>query len=174
MILNKCRMWLQVLTVAELVDGYGHSFHNCQTQYTWPKQGKLPNQAWELWRTALLTSFPIITRCKLQTPLGDWNFSSEEWEWYWNDTDMWLFQHINEMWKIWLPSRWSRHYSAQFSASDHCILRLPSTSNRACVSLTGNTAVFWGSRATQIKPPHLRGDFFTFVQQQQAAQWAFI
>jgi len=26
MILNKCQMWLQVLTVAELVDGYGHLF----------------------------------------------------------------------------------------------------------------------------------------------------
>jgi len=95
-LLNQCRIWLQVTTLADLVDGHGTSLllpllagiktSFNPTPYKWPQQGQLPTYAWLLWQDAIQQTFPTRTGNQLAIPLGPWLPSIVMHQWFWNDT----------------------------------------------------------------------------------------
>jgi len=127
-LLNQCRIWLQATTLADLVDGYGTSllapllagnktrFH--PSPYKWPQQGQLPSFAWLLWREAIQRTFPTRTGNHLATSLGPWLLSSDVQKWFWNDTDLRLFEQHLSGWKVWIPCRCTRYYGGTFKVTD--------------------------------------------------------
>jgi hypothetical protein len=78
--LNKCRIFLQVVTLSDICCGDGqvlnhNAWHGIQSLsqkqfYLWPNQGTLPYTFWEVWREAL---GKLCSRNRqLKSPLGKW------------------------------------------------------------------------------------------------------
>lgn len=77
--LNQCRLYLQVITLADIVSADGRRIlpeakvglgvPNCTSNLEWPKQGKPGKVSWQQWSHHL--SF-LETVGKLTTPLGKW------------------------------------------------------------------------------------------------------
>jgi len=91
--LNRCRLFLQVITLADIfsADGsyiipealQGISLQDRRSSLTWPNQQRPSNSAWELWRSALKSLQP---KNKLERPLGRWHTTNLHQKWFW-------FQH---------------------------------------------------------------------------------
>ena len=67
-ILNRCRLYLQVLTLSDIMNGNGDGFtssFNCQrdhqkrNKYTWPYQPKPSTSMIKFWRKALRKTFQL-------------------------------------------------------------------------------------------------------------------
>jgi hypothetical protein len=81
--LNRCRLWSQAISLADLVSGDGHHLligvstgtqprNTGRPLLSWPNQGPLPTSYWNLWARALRLVFAIGTGRTLSTPLGPW------------------------------------------------------------------------------------------------------
>lgn len=93
--LNRCRLFLKVLSLADIVNGQGTEFMPgilegnpnsaflTSQLYDWPNQGKPPKQIWNLWQTKL--GHLLDRSKKLRRPLGDWTDSSSVK--YWTSPD---------------------------------------------------------------------------------------
>ena len=95
--LNRCRLLLADMTLADICIADGRSimanacngiqsFH-IQTPVTWPNQGKLPKDDWDLWCLALHQEFFNFYECRhrLQLPLGHWlPDSTTDWIWWYS------------------------------------------------------------------------------------------
>ncbi len=86
-ILNRCRLYLQVLTMSDITsaDGRyilpgikeGHRHNDRKSTLNWPQQARPPVRDWKVWSRAL--GF-FETRGQLTTPLGEWtNPSHQTW-----------------------------------------------------------------------------------------------
>jgi Reverse transcriptase (RNA-dependent DNA polymerase) len=89
--LNRCRMYLQVLTLAEIVTTDGKEFNDRGwtgvqgDKPGWPNQGVLPPREWTLWRDAIRRAFGNAndkSSRTLETPLGDWTTEQPHRWWY--------------------------------------------------------------------------------------------
>eukprot|EP00957_Ditylum_brightwellii_P062990 4780208-Ditylum_brightwellii.AAC.1 len=66
--LNRCRLFLQAVTLSDITSGdgrrileyylQGFSAHTT-TPYDWPYQGPLTPKYWKIWREAILTTFNV-------------------------------------------------------------------------------------------------------------------
>ena len=91
--LNRCRLFLRVTTLADIVESSGR--YLCQQAlqgrrqigrpsygYTWPEQGNPDKEAWKLWAKAIRQAVGITnfrsTECS--TALGPWTDNDETWE----------------------------------------------------------------------------------------------
>ena len=93
-LLNRMRIYLRVATVADLVQADGKEvkpevWHGikpmtCRSNIDWPKQGQIPKSHWNIWQTALKTSFGMSlnqSRCA-KINLGEWIDADEFWQWF--------------------------------------------------------------------------------------------
>ena len=82
--LNACRIFLQVLTLADITDGSGSHILKCSLQgtrhldrrssYRWPQQVCPSPAAWNIWhKSLLLLVCCTCTSNKLRNPLGRWH-----------------------------------------------------------------------------------------------------
>jgi len=180
-LLNKCCMFLQATTLVDIVDGTGSSIfltilagirqHSNITKYYWPKQGPLSTNDWSLWRQALAVSFPTSTQRCLLNPLGSWT-NTTTWKWFWSDQDSRLLERQLTSWRVWIPTRRSRHYAATFHTTDTFVPTLPVLAQAAIVIPHGITTHFWGARNVLEIPKVTRSDFTTFLQNLPGSQWA--
>ena len=79
--LNRCRLYCRVVSLSDLVDGYGSHLVLDQMpkpvqleglyRYAWPHQGKPTQSDWDLWLEAISTAFSGSGR-SLQSRLGPW------------------------------------------------------------------------------------------------------
>ena len=89
--LNRCRLYLKVMTVSDITTSCGQyitaaAWHGRQSQTgrnteEWPKWGRPTLQSWSLWRSALIRTLCNNSR-RLHKPLGSWIKQPENWEWY--------------------------------------------------------------------------------------------
>ncbi len=109
-ILLRCRLYLQVSTLSDIVSGDGKSILddalNGKNRYLtgnhdWPIQARPPNIEWTFWAKVLQRHFApellILTK-----PLGPWTISDDEdfytsWEW-WTSEDNKVFQYKDRVW----------------------------------------------------------------------------
>jgi hypothetical protein len=89
-VLNRCRIYLQVFSLADISSADGTSIIpdvlqgvpliDRKSKLNWPYQQRPPNSAWEIWRSALR---PLQPKNKLTTPLGIWTSSNLHQNWFW-------------------------------------------------------------------------------------------
>ena len=81
--MNACRIFLQVLSLADISDGSGHEIPNSSLQgiwhndrrssYYWPKQLRPSAGAWRTWQSTLQALFCVTPKPSwLWQPLGPW------------------------------------------------------------------------------------------------------
>jgi hypothetical protein len=79
--LNRCRIRLQVVTLADISSGDGRHlllaalvdhFPLPALRHSWMHQGPVPPSDWKLWKRALNKTFHLQAASKLPIPLGRW------------------------------------------------------------------------------------------------------
>ena len=91
-ILNRCRLYLKVFTVADISTGKGThirdeawngiAYDNGRDTSAWPLWGKPALSSWTKWRSALQSTFCDKQNKKLSIPLGKWIHIPSTWKWY--------------------------------------------------------------------------------------------
>jgi hypothetical protein len=89
-LLNKCRVYLQVLSLTDLTSADGRQIiphykqgilsQDRRSTYTWPVQQRPGKEAWSLWNSALQH---LESKGMLKTPLGDWLTRPHQ-NWHWS------------------------------------------------------------------------------------------
>ena len=106
--LNRCRLFLVATTLADICTADGRSIttaawngiqsSHIQTPATWPNQGKLPKDDWDLWRLALRQEFLNFYERdhRLQLPLGHWlPDSTTAWIWWYSPLTDRLYKTVS-------------------------------------------------------------------------------
>lgn len=89
--INLCRLYLEVLTLADIASGDGSTvepdYYNGQrsaqrrSRLKWPRQANPPPPAWRLWRLAIDTLWS--NNREIQPPLETWLTAPiQRWTWY--------------------------------------------------------------------------------------------
>ena len=109
---NKCRIYLQVLTVGDIASGNGKTvdegIRKGQRQLgrarnlEWPVQGKPKSTYWNAWRKVLKESI-LNTNGDLIQAVGKWNANIDniycaKWEWWLDQENSSLYRWINDSW----------------------------------------------------------------------------
>jgi hypothetical protein len=108
--LNACRIFLQVITLADLTDGSGTHIlpgslqgarHNDRrSSYTWPHQIRPSSKAWRTWRKKICTQFCTTSASnRLQRPLGIWQHNGplhQKWTFFVDLSSNHLFQQFQQ------------------------------------------------------------------------------
>jgi hypothetical protein len=111
--INRCRMYLQVTTLADITNGNGTMIrqgvqkgqmtsHN-QPYYKWPRQTRPGMASWRLWRKALKKCFMREIRLHLKPDmhLGSWTDGEQEgWTWFLLQRTQKLFQRRENRWRV--------------------------------------------------------------------------
>ena len=154
-VVNRCRLYLKVLTLAEIVSGDGKEIlHSSWTgeittdslrDYVWPHQGRPTEREWTIWRRCLSKAFCSRNRL-LQRPLGKWTIpSSTGWLFDPIDDSLYYLPSPGSNTQRWLPQdrrRRGRHRSYRPSSliaspAQHC--------HRAICERHGSSIFFTGS-----------------------------
>jgi hypothetical protein len=103
--LNKCRIFLQAVTLSDITTGngqvllqsawQGHLDQDNPSSCQWMNQGPLTTADWALWRQALTKCFCSKGQSLLRQPLGKWTRPpTSTWRWYLDTaTERLLEQH---------------------------------------------------------------------------------
>jgi hypothetical protein len=126
--LNRCRLYLQVITLADIVsaDGslilpeafIGVPLSDRKSDLKWPNQQRPPSKDWAVWSSALKCLQP---RNKLLRPLGTWLISNPHQNWIW-----YMDPVLPKLYKKTLSDQWQRF-------EDQVVLRRPTRSVRPIV-----------------------------------------
>ena len=108
--INKCRQYLRVLTLSDVMNGFGDGFscaYNCIrnkehiSPYTWPRQTKPANKYITDWKSALRKSFGLRNGITEYT-LGNWSSPPEStWKWLFSPNTELLYQPMGHITKVW-------------------------------------------------------------------------
>jgi hypothetical protein len=109
--LNLCRMWAQVITLADITTGDGkHLTQDCKEancisichhSIKWPKAGQPDRTCCRLWTEAIENCFLRADdrHERLSRPLGPWTQPPLDWKWYYSVADDKMYHHD-------LPGAW--------------------------------------------------------------------
>ena len=100
--LQKCRIYLQATTVADIADVSGTEIYQAIRNHQrrldipstegWPHQPRPPGSDWRIWDTAIKRLGKSQQFWwKLAQPLGDW-YHDSHWEWYFSPTEAALYK----------------------------------------------------------------------------------
>jgi hypothetical protein len=111
-LLNLCRLWAKVISVADITSGAGthlipEALERNFTSYQhndrkWPTAGKPNTHCWTLWAQALAMCFlcHLEPQHKLCRPLGAWKTRPVAWKWFYSDSlDCLLETGHNDSWR---------------------------------------------------------------------------
>ena len=113
-LLNQCRCFLQVLTVADVLVADGSKFCEDAVQgvrndsrrlaYNWPRTARPANRHWVRWRQALRQVLAVSLNRSSAWTLGKWHPSSvPQWNWRYDPGREELFHREGALWVLWLP-----------------------------------------------------------------------
>ena len=91
--LNKCRMYLQIFNISEIVTGDGKritedawagtfSNENRDLQLEWPQWPRPTEEKWRLWRYVIRQVLCTYKEKELDNPLGKWYGVPPGWSWF--------------------------------------------------------------------------------------------
>ena len=109
--LNRCRLYLQVATVADISTADGRlitfeAWHGTidpsrPSPFTWPNQGKPPTKDWDLWRRALSLSLCNGQIRRFSIPLGSWTDDQwHKWLWFFAPEENRLYERLDVGWRF--------------------------------------------------------------------------
>ena len=138
-ILNRCRIYLQVFTVADIGTGDGvyishNAWHGIRTSrratLTWPEWQRPPSKDWVIWRQSLTKALCCNSHKRLQQTLGPWTKQIDH-QWWINSSDKSLWQKKEHQWIKWVPvmakSRRPRYRRVMTTEPPSTTLLLPTT-----------------------------------------------
>ena len=109
--LNWCRMYLQVISVSDLVTADGRSFTRSAwfgkrpliperlSLVQWPRSVDITDRHWNRWRHFLTTIFTRGPKSRrLRIPLGDWTDDISCWKWLYSPSQQSLYQRQGHGW----------------------------------------------------------------------------
>jgi hypothetical protein len=163
--INKCRLYLQVLTLAEIVDVAGNAITEeawtgspgtkLRPEIQWPNQG-LPNkQDWQIWREALSllckstrgVRTDDVRYRQLNNQLGPW-IKTPQWTWWFDAPSDCLFHSEGKTREYTRMSGKTRHQTAKFQKGAW-VNEVPATAIPAVVHTTRNYATIQRIMETQ-------------------------
>ena len=91
--LNKCRLFLKVFMLSDITTGDGREIvrqawsgknFKCKTRESkyWPLWGTPTTSEWIRWRFALKSTFCMSHESKLNSNLGTWVRTPNQWQWF--------------------------------------------------------------------------------------------
>jgi hypothetical protein len=108
--LNRCRLYLQVITLSDIVDAaglhiipdilIGIPLSDCRSTLKWPNQQRPPQKDWTLWMAALHSLQP---KNRLLQPLGSWlvHHTHQIWSWFCdNESRLLRIDHASSEWQV--------------------------------------------------------------------------
>jgi hypothetical protein len=144
---NRCRLHLQVTTIAEISESNGHTILDAayssisddekspllwkisKSKIVWPKQPRPDDRSWKTWKRFLKSLLRERSR-KLRQPLGPWYTSCTEhrtWTTYISEEKIFHYISETESWATLSPTRTTRR-SITFHGTEHQLTTLPTTS----------------------------------------------
>ena len=128
--LNRCRIFLQVITSADIVTADGQRVRNCSwhgemdttdpSPYNWPNQGKPTLNDWILWRSAITKALQLRQSTSLRQPLGPWIDEPIRCQWFYSPTETRLYhrkpKHQWEFYQL-LHTQRLRHRRFQYGGT---------------------------------------------------------
>ena len=142
--MNQCRLYLQVLRLSDITEGYRDQFSTAyrverdsdrKSKYSWPRIERPGTSAIKLWKSALRKTFGLKEGL-LEYNVGDWNYSPvEPWNWFYHPNSQLIYQRFGHLWRVWRRSRRTRRttrvYQIQYITN---ALSLPPDTVRATVT----------------------------------------
>lgn len=183
--INLCRLYLQVLSLADITTGggktisqaaqSGNEFTSLRESYDWPMQSKPPESDWILWRAALQESV-LTPQGHLIFTLGLWlHPTPPEWQWFYAPDEERLYRREGE--QVWyypkLVARASRSAVLRFT-SKFTGKVIPSTAERATVTQARSTIYLQGYAATvpEVHQSPTKSLHQVLADLPSSAQWA--
>jgi hypothetical protein len=135
-ILNRCRVYLQVIFVSDIADATGTIVLNSikhgrlagtrKSNLNWPAQPRPPSSTWSQWRTAIAN---LEENGHLAQPLGEWRLPShQQWDCYYYTATKAVYQRQDEQWFLTQPApTHSIHHTRSSSASTYSLLHRAQT-----------------------------------------------
>jgi hypothetical protein len=183
--LNICRMFLQVVTMAEITNGDGtrlaydawtgtKSITN-NTSYRWPFQPNPPPSFWTVWKKAL--SCLCRRQYTLKNPLGRWSpAGASNALWWFDQTTESLFKATTP--PITFPfrsARTTRFADLRYNKSKSTPSQIPSSATPCVVSQQGAFLIFHGTadivRSNEIPLPS--NTFEQFINAKESNRWVY-
>jgi len=132
-ILNSCRLYLRVLTISDITDGYGESIldeslkgnviHDIESsKYNWRKVNKPTVREWEIWKQFLFSVFTIGSNSTtLKTPLGPWIQSDrDKYTWLYDLMKDSLYKRLKSgTYRVYLPDRRRQGVATRYQKSTY-------------------------------------------------------
>ena len=109
--INRCRLYLRVITLSDIATGDGKQITNWAKQGNlqkrfkrrlgWPRQSYPSQKSWSAWRKAIKTAFPIIGD-ELSEPLGAWTDNEKsDWDYFFDPISKSVYWHTPRgKWKV--------------------------------------------------------------------------
>ena len=155
--LNQCRIYLQVLRLSDIVNGYGDSFSEAyrvqrspsrKSKYTWPRVPRPGASAIKLWKSALRKTFELKNG-KIGYQVREWLYQpSSTWMWFYSPHNQLVYQRFGAIWRVWKRSRSTQQQRERRAFTIRYFnnaLSLPANTCRATVTPhSQNKAVFTG------------------------------
>jgi hypothetical protein len=180
--LNKCRLYLQAITLADITNAEGTAISNnawLGTKSTsiqgWPNQSNTQMRDWTLWResrhrifgtnasTGTLTAKPSRFQ-KIKQPLGDWITNTpQEWELSHEESRLYHSTQttIMEYWRV--PSKTNKRQSGVF-VEQGVVATLPPGTRPAAAYKLRNKIICTGSAPRKTNPTCPHTDFTSFLK----------
>jgi len=144
-VLNRCWLYLQVITLSAIVsaDGWyilpevkrGQQLLHPHSTPQWPIQGKPSNTDWNIWEQELSS---LECRGVLQWPLGNWlTRSHQQWMTYYDTVDRMVYLQEGRDFRKFAQSNIQAEYSTRQSLQPRCNVETDGTT----VSSLPNSAV---------------------------------
>ena len=107
---NRCRLYLQVILLSDIVDAGGIHILSSYLQgrrsttrksnLKWPKQGKPSVHDWKLWETSLQRAYSNIGSTRLQHSLGAWTAKPHQtWTWFKDIITNYVYKRCNNFYE---------------------------------------------------------------------------
>ena len=169
-LLNECRMFLNAITVSDVVDGDGIKLcpmamegrvnAGRSSQFDWNKPKKPSTVSWYKWREALRSSLCTTnTSSTLRKPLGSWTqYTHNNWKWLFHSPTQRLYHLVDGHCRVYRPSSRRtmnvRNQVRLFKAEKVIQIKdVPTTCTRASAEYEGlsySYAKYYGSASTAI------------------------
>ena len=156
--LNRCRMYLQIVTAADIASGDGKSMlrrilnHErpdspSSRRYLWPGQGPPSQQAWSTWDEAISRCYLTDSkRHRLIQPLGRWIKEAQSWPWMLDEAEGRIYEvpSDGDGWNIYVcrSSRSRRSIGKNFARQGRSQQAPPSTARRTIVERRSAVTIY--------------------------------
>ena len=180
--LNRCRKYLQVVCLSEIVtaDGKyisksvweGHRDSAKPTPYHWPKQARPSENSWKIFREVLVSAYGVDRNTlQLATPMASWDQDYPQWPFYFDRHSDRLYEKVGSQWGVHPRRTGNGRNSITYSFHpSHFEQELPISARKASVSTNLSNYKITGISSRRHETPvatqisNSEDDFLSYMQ----------